>query len=82
MLKPKGGHTFRTMQAIKCATCGTIPEVFHDPDAPAVEIECRCGAFRWAPVENGDTGERSIKDLEAEAISLWNVAQGAGSAHV
>jgi hypothetical protein len=69
------------MQLMKCSKCGAHPEVFHDPDTLAVEIECRCGAFRWAPIEHGDT-DRRIMDFEVEATSLWNVAQGAHRADV
>lgn len=62
------------MSPLKCSTCGETPVVARNPDVPAVEIHCRCGAFRWAPIENGDTEARPIDDLEAEAVSLWNKA--------
>jgi len=60
----------------KCAKCDQRPVIARNPEAFAVEIHCACGrGFRWAPIENGDTAERPIDDLEAEAISLWNLAQ-------
>ncbi|MBS0252410.1 MAG: hypothetical protein JSR78_15235 [Proteobacteria bacterium] len=66
---------------MKCYKCGAHPEVLRVPEMLVVEVECWCGAFRWAPIEHGDT-DRAIMDLEVEATSLWNAAQEAYTADV
>ena len=60
----------------KCSRCGVEPTIFRNEAAMAIEMDCACGSFRWAPSENGDVGERSIEELEEEAISLWNREYG------
>ena len=69
------------MQLLLCFKCGAHPKILHKAGSLAVEVECRCGVFRWAPIDHGDT-DRLIMDIEEEAISLWNVVQGAYRADV
>ena len=64
---------------LKCGSCGVEPTIFRNEAAMAIEIDCACGSFRWAPTENSDVGEWSIEELEEQAIRLWNFEYGEGA---
>ena len=64
------------MELQRCGRCGEQPTITRDETAMAIEISCGCHSLRWAPSENGDVGEQSMAELQAEAISLWNFEHG------